>query len=138
MTPRLRPCLLVHYHEISLKAGHRPMFLRYLRHNLDRATADLQPVRVVQFPGRLMLDLEGNPDPEAVRERVTHVCGVANLALAQRVASQMDAIKSAVGRMIEGRQFESFRITARRAFQTYPLTSVEINRELGTFVLERV
>jgi len=138
MTLRLRPCLLVHYHEISLKAGHRPMFLRYLRHNLDRATVDLQPVRVVQFPGRLMLDLEGNPTPEAVKERVTRVCGVANLALAQRVASQMDAIKAAVGRMIEGRQFESFRITARRAFQTYPLTSVEINRELGTFVLERV
>ena len=138
MTARLRPCLLVHYHEISLKAGHRPMFLRHLRQNLERATADLQPVRVVQFPGRLMLDLEGNPDPEAVRERVTRVCGVANLALAQRVTSQMDAIKAAVGRMIEGRQFESFRITARRAFQTYPLTSVEINRELGTFVLERV
>jgi thiamine biosynthesis protein ThiI len=138
MMARLRPCLLVHYHEISLKAGHRPMFLRHLRQNLERATADLQPVRVVQFPGRLMLDLEGNPNPEAIKERVTRVCGVANLALAQRVASQMDAIKSAVGRMIEGRQFESFRITARRAFQTYPLTSVEINRELGTFVLERV
>ena len=138
MTPRLRPCLLVHYHEISLKGGHRPMFLRHLRQNLERATVDLQPVRVVQFPGRLMLDLEGNPTPEAVRERVTRVCGVANLALAQRVTSQMDAIKAGVGRMIEGRQFESFRITARRAFQTYPLTSVEINRELGTFVLERV
>ncbi len=138
MTPRLRPCLLVHYHEISLKAGHRPMFLRHLRQNLERATVDLQPVRVIQLPGRLMLDLEGNPAPEAVRERVTRICGVANLALAQRVTSQMDAIKAAVGRMIEGRQFESFRITARRAFQTYPLTSVEINRELGTFVLERV
>ena len=138
MTPRLRPCLLVHYHEISLKAGHRPMFLRHLRQNLERATVDLPPVKVIQLPGRLMLDLEGNPAPEAVRERVTRICGVANLALAQRVTSQMDAIKAAVGRMIEGRQFESFRITARRAFQTYPLTSVEINRELGTFVLERV
>ena len=138
MTPRLRPCLLVHYHEISLKAGHRPMFLRHLRQNLERATVDLPPVKVIQLPGRLMLDLEGNPAPEAVRERVTRICGVANLALAQRVTSQMDAIKAAVGQMIEGRQFESFRITARRAFQTYPLTSVEINRELGTFVLERV
>ncbi len=138
MTPRLRPCLLVHYHEISLKAGHRPMFLRHLRQNLERTTADLQPVRVVQFPGRLMLGLEGNPNPEAVRERVSRVCGIANVALAQRVASTLEAIKSAVGRMIEGRQFESFRITARRAFKTYPLTSVEINRELGTFVLERV
>ncbi|MBI2153387.1 MAG: tRNA 4-thiouridine(8) synthase ThiI [Candidatus Rokubacteria bacterium] len=138
MASRLRPCLLVHYHEISLKAGHRPMFLRHLRQNLERATADLQPVRVVQFPGRLMLDLEGNPNPETIKERVTRVCGVANLALAQRVPSSVDAIKSAVGRMVEGRQFESFRITARRAFKTYPLTSVEINRELGTFVLERV
>jgi tRNA uracil 4-sulfurtransferase len=138
MRPRQRPCLVVHYHEISLKAGHRPMFLRHLRQNLERATVDLQPVNVVQLPGRLMLDLEGNPNPEVVRDRAGRVCGVANLALAQRVTSEMDAIKAAIGRMIEGRQFESFRITARRAFQTYPLTSVEINRELGTFVLERV
>lgn len=135
--PRLRPCVVVHYHEISLKAGHRPMFLRHLRQNLERATADLKPVKVVQLPGRLILDLEGNERAEAVRERVSRVCGVANLALAQRVPSTLDAVKAAIGRMIEGRQFESFRITARRAFKTYPLTSVELNRELGTFVLER-
>ncbi len=138
MTPRLRPCLLVHYHEISLKAGHRPMFLRHLRQNLERATLDLEPVKVVQFPGRLMLDLEENANPEAVKERVGRVSGVANFALAQRVPSSLDAIKSAVERMIEGRRFDSFRISARRAFKTYPLTSVELNRELGTFVLERV
>lgn len=138
MTPRLRPCLLVHYHEISLKAGHRPMFLRQLRRNLERATADLPPVRVVQLPGRLMLDLEGNPDPDAVRRRVGRVCGVANLAMAQRVPSSLESLKSAVGRMLEGRAFESFRISARRAFSTYPLTSLELNRELGSFVLERV
>ncbi|MBI3625354.1 MAG: tRNA 4-thiouridine(8) synthase ThiI [Candidatus Rokubacteria bacterium] len=138
MMARLSPCFLIHYHEISLKAGHRPMFLRHLRQNLERATADLQPVKVVQFSGRLMLDLEGNPNPEAVRERVSHVCGIANFALAQRAASTLDAIKAAVGRMIEGREFGSFRITARWAFKTYPLTSVEINRALGTFVLERV
>src|SRR5207247_11479034 len=32
----------------------------------------------------------------------------------------------------------SFRISARRAFKTYPLTSVELNRALGAFVLEKV
>ena len=138
MMARLRPCLLVHYHEISLKAGQRPMFLRHLRQNLERATADLGPVKVVQFPGRLMLDLEGNDHPEAIRDRVSRVSGVANFSLAQRVPSNLGAIRSGVGRMIEGRQFESFRITARRAFKTYPLTSMELNRELGTFVLERV
>jgi thiamine biosynthesis protein ThiI len=137
MTPRLSPCLLIHYHEISLKAGNRPLFLRRLRQNLERATLDLGPVRVVQLPGRLVLDLEGNERAEAVRERVGRVFGVANLALAQRVPPQLGSLRSAVGRMIEGREFESFRISARRAFKSYPLTSTELNRELGTFVLTR-
>jgi thiamine biosynthesis protein ThiI len=46
-------------------------------------------------------------------------------------------MKTAVAAVIEGRRFASFRISARRAFKTYPLTSVELNRELGRFVVER-
>jgi thiamine biosynthesis protein ThiI len=43
-----------------------------------------------------------------------------------------------LGRLLEGRSFPSFRISARRAFKTYPLTSVELNRALGAFVLDHV
>jgi tRNA uracil 4-sulfurtransferase len=52
--------------------------------------------------------------------------------------STVEAMKAAVAELVEGRHFASFRISARRAFKTYPLTSVEINRQLGAFVLERV
>ncbi len=138
MTPRMHLCLLIHYHEISLKRGNRPLFLRKLVRNLDRATADLGPLRIVQLPGRIMMDLKGDPDPQAVLARVRKVCGIATLALASRVPATLEALKSAVGRLIAGREFPSFRISARRAFKTYPLTSVELNRELGSFVLERV
>jgi len=47
-------------------------------------------------------------------------------------------MKAVVGRLCEGRTFASFRISARRAFKTYPMTSVELNRALGAFVLEKV
>src|SRR5262249_31613896 len=50
----------------------------------------------------------------------------------------IEAMKAAVAQIIEGRRFASFRISARRAFKTYPMTSVELNRELGAFVLERI
>jgi thiamine biosynthesis protein ThiI len=46
-------------------------------------------------------------------------------------------MKAASAVVIEGRRFASFRISARRAFKTYPLTSVELNRELGAFVVQR-
>jgi thiamine biosynthesis protein ThiI len=135
---RLRPVVVVHYHEISLKRGNRPLFLRHLARNLARAVADVGPVSVRQRPGRIVLDLEGHPNPEAVLERARRVCGVASVLLGYRTSSTLDAMRSVIGALVEGRRFASFRITARRAFKTYPMSSVELNRALGAFVLERV
>ena len=135
---RRRPVGLVHYHELGLKRGNRPLFLRHLGRNLRRATSDLGPLTLRQVSGRVLLDLEHHPDPDAVRDRVQRVCGVSSFAIAYRVASTVEAMKSIIAWLVEGQTFASFRITARRAFKTYPMTSVELNRELGAFVLERV
>jgi tRNA uracil 4-sulfurtransferase len=135
---RFRPAVVVHYHEISLKRGNRPLFLRHLSRNLAQSTADLGPVRVRQLSGRILLDLATHEAPEAVRDRAAQVCGVSSVALGWRVESSVPAMEDAVGRVIEDRQFRSFRISARRAFKTYPMTSVELNRHLGAFVLERL
>ena len=137
MATDLRPCAIVHYHEISLKRGNRPLFLRKLQDNLARAVGDLGPVRVEQLPGRIVLDLTGHPSPEAVRERLDRVCGIANTALAVRTGSSLEALAGAVDHVIEPLSFASFRITARRAFKTFPLTSTDLNRELGAHVLGR-
>src|SRR5437899_8226928 len=135
---RLRPVVLVHYHELGLKRGNRPLFLRHLARNLRRATADIGPVNLRQVSGRILLELDEHPNPEAVRERVRRVCGVASAALAYRVVSTVEAVKAVIAGLVDGRTFASFRISARRAFKTYPMTSVELNRELGAFGLERV
>ena len=135
---RLRPVLVVHYHEISLKRGNRPLFLRHLRHNVERALADSGPARVEQLSGRILVDVDGHPAPEVARDRIARVFGVASVTLAYRSPSTLDAMKALLARLLEGRAFASFRITARRAFKTYPMTSVDLNRALGAFVLERV
>lgn len=134
----LKPAVIVHYHELSLKRGNRPLFLRHLQRNLRAATADLGPVTLRQLSGRIVLDLDGNPAPEVVRDRVARVFGVASCALAWRVPSTIESMKAVIAELIAGREFPSFRISARRAFKTYPLTSVDMNRALGAFVLERV
>src|SRR5215510_7238875 len=129
------PCAIVHYHEISLKRGNRPAFLRHLQANIRRATGDLGPARLVQLPGRITLDLTDHPDPGAVRDRLGRISGIANIALAERTGSAVAALEAAVERAVLGRSFRTFRITARRAFKTFPLTSVDLNRVLGAHVL---
>src|SRR3989442_1865501 len=107
---RLRPAVIVHYHEISLKRGNRPLFLRQLARNLERAVSDLGPVRLRQLTGRILLDLDGNEHPEAVRDRAARVCGVASVALAWRAASPLGARKAAGAPVRAGRRLPSFRL----------------------------
>jgi thiamine biosynthesis protein ThiI len=134
---RARQSVIVHYHEVSLKRGNRPMFLRHLARNLEQATSDVGPVRLRQLSGRILLDVRQDAAAAAVCERASRVCGVASAAIAWRVPSTVEAMKAVIAPLVDGRRFGSFRITARRAFKTYPMTSVELNRDLGAFVVER-
>jgi len=92
----MHPVVVVHYHEISLKRGNRPLFLRHLARNLERATADLGPVTLRQRTGRIVLDLDDNPQPEAVVERARRVCGVASVSLGYRTSSTLSAMQSLI------------------------------------------
>ena len=129
------PCIVVHYHEISLKGGNRPLFLRRLGRNLLAATAGCGVRGVRRLPGRLVLDLDPEADLPEVRERIGSVFGIAYFAPALSIPPEWPAVQAAVLQLLDGRTFESFRITARRTFKVFPMPSDEINRELGALVL---
>lgn len=129
--------IVVHYHEISLKGGNRPLFIRRLIRNLAQGTAGLGVRAIRRLPGRIVLDLEPGAPLAEIEERVGQVFGIANFSPALNTPARLPAFREAVARLLEGRSFESFRITARRAFKVFPMTSEEVNRDLGTFVLSR-
>ncbi len=129
--------VLIHYHEIALKRGNRPLFLRHLAQNLARATADLGQVRVHQLTGRMVLEFDASVSPEVIQERVGRVFGIANFSHTRRVPSTLDAMKAAIVEAIGESHPASFRVTARRAFQSFPMNSEELNRELGAFIQAR-
>lgn len=129
--------LLVHYHEIALKARNRPFFVNQLVRNLKRATADFPVKRIQKLPGRVLLELAGENAAQEVAERVRRVFGVANCCSALRCDLDLEALKNTAAKALAGRPFQTFRVTARRAYKTFPLTSPQLNEILGTFVLER-
>jgi thiamine biosynthesis protein ThiI len=129
--------LLVHYHEIALKARNRPLFVKQLVHNLKRATADLRVRRIRNLTGRVLLELSAESSIRAVVDRVRQVFGVANCAPAVRSSLTLEALQGTAEQVLTGRSFETFRVTARRANKAFPLTSQQINEVLGDFVRER-
>jgi thiamine biosynthesis protein ThiI len=122
---------VVHYQEIALKGKNRPWFLARLVRNLRAATADLDVAAVRGLMGRIEVVLGPSADPRQVAERIGRTFGVANYSYAGRAAADVEAIAAAILADLGDRTTESFRVSARRADKRFPLTSPQIEREIG-------
>jgi tRNA uracil 4-sulfurtransferase len=123
--------VIVHYQEIALKGKNRPWFVARLVRNLRQATADLDVQSVRVLMGRIEIVLGPTAEWPVIQERLAHVFGVGNFAKAGRAPLDVDAIAAEILEDLGEQQVESFRLSARRADKRFPLTSPEIEREVG-------
>lgn len=122
---------VVHYQEIALKGKNRPWFMTRLIRNLRRAVSDLDVQNVRSVMGRLEVLLGPTADPAVVGERIRTTFGIANYSLAGRAPQDFDAIANAILADLGDRTCRTFRVSARRADKRFPMTSPQIEREIG-------
>ena len=128
--------VIVKTHELALKGKNRPWFMRRLTENLRCATEGAGVSRV--WHGQLMVGLTLEDDgcwPE-VQERVRECFGVAKFFLAREYPQDLEQIREALPELLEGRRFGTFKMETNRADKRFPMTSPEVNIELGRFVEE--
>jgi thiamine biosynthesis protein ThiI len=128
--------IVVHYQEIALKGNNRPWFVSRLARNLRTATkgAGVREVRVLM--GRIEVTLEDGADWTTVRRRLAQVFGVANFARAGSAPLDVDAIAARILEDLGDTRTGTFRVAARRADKRFPLTSPQIEREVGGRIKE--
>jgi thiamine biosynthesis protein ThiI len=123
--------VIVHYQEIALKGKNRPWFVGRLARNLRRALADLDVRAVRPLMGRIEVVLGPEATRAQVGERIRRTFGVANFSYAARTPLDLDALTTAVLHDLDGRTCRSFRVSVRRADKRFPLTSPQVEREVG-------
>ncbi len=144
--------IVIHYAEIGLKGKNRRFFERQLQRNVREQLAGLGVTGVDLLPGRLLARLESETNVAAASERLRTVPGIAYFAPAYSAPKDIvpcptpgpvaqghrvrcvEAIKEAVVEGLAGRSYRSFKIATRRADKSFPLTSPEINAEVGGHV----
>jgi thiamine biosynthesis protein ThiI len=135
--PSFMDSVLIRYHEIALKRGNRQYFTELLKRNVLAAVKDLGAKEIRSLPARLLLTFKNSVDPELIIERLAGVFGVANFSLVERTARDIEALRERILQSLDGIHFASFRIETQRGDKTFPLTSPEINRQLGAAVKEQ-
>jgi len=123
--------IVVHYQEIALKGKNRPWFLGRLVRHLREAVSDLDVPTVRAVTGRIEMVLGPTAVAAEVADRIRHTFGVANFSVARKVPLDLEAIASAILEDLGDRTCASFRVSARRADKRFPLSSPQVEREIG-------
>jgi len=129
--------ILVHSQEIALKGRNRPYFISKLVHNLRKQTAGLDVKDVRALMGRIEVVLGPKASYDRIKERLQRVFGIANFSKAGRAPRDLDAIAAAILEDLEGHPPVSFRVSAKRGDKSFPLTSPQLERELGGRIVAR-
>ena len=123
--------IVVHYQEIALKGKNRPWFLARLVRNLRGAVADLDVRAVRPLMGRIEVELGPGATREEVGDRIRRTFGIANFSYAARTRLDLDVLTDQILRELRDRACQSFRVSVRRADKRFPMTSPEVEREVG-------
>ncbi|MBI4531478.1 MAG: tRNA 4-thiouridine(8) synthase ThiI [Candidatus Latescibacteria bacterium] len=129
--------IIIHYHEIGLKGGNRAWFERHLLRNVEHALKGLPHGGVRRISGRLLLCLHEDSPVSAITDRLRYVFGIAYVSEAVAVRQEMGAIKEAAWDLLQTRAFISFKVETKRSNKAFPLTSPQINAEVGAYLKER-
>lgn len=127
--------ILIRYGEIGLKGRNRNLFVRRLRLNIKDCLKRNGVAGEVSVHGqRLYVD---TADVESALPHLQRVFGIVSLSPVYRAPLDIDAITAealSVARSVDLGPDRTFRMAARRAFKGFPLTSPQINAQVGEAV----
>lgn len=128
--------IIVHYQEIVLKGKNRHIFVKKLIENIKYATAGLGVKHIRHKDGRIILDLSAGARESIISDRLTKTFGIANLVLTHRISNDVNVFKNEILQHVKGKEFNSFRVSTKRGYKGYPLTSMDIDRIVGAHIKE--
>lgn len=130
------PFALVHYHELALKGRNRKFFEQRMIQHLRNSLHYLEGIQVESLPGRVRVTYTEKTPWEAIQEGIRHTFGVVNFSQAHALPINYDKpdllpLCQAIEKLLPTQTFNTFRVTTKRGDKRFPLTSVEVNREVG-------
>ncbi|MEM3927628.1 MAG: tRNA uracil 4-sulfurtransferase ThiI [Archaeoglobaceae archaeon] len=116
---------IVHYGEIGVKGKNREFFEKKLVENIQRFAEAKRRFGYIEVPYR-----------EGLEEKLKKVPGIRYFGIGFKTGLDIEEIKSAVLDALP-ETFESFKISASRRNKNFPMDSMEINKVVGAFVVEK-
>lgn len=129
--------IVLRFGELTLKGKNKNEFISQLMKNIQNRLKDFPELTYEKDRGRVVIDLH-DLDEGPIVERLQDVFGLHAFSVAEKVRPELSAIQEAAKELLERETEEggTFKVETKRADKGFPISSQEMNRKLGTYLLK--
>ena len=125
--------VIIRYAEIHLKGKNRGYFERVFSVNLEKALKGIRH-ELRRMSGRYLVAAFAEEEADEILSRVARVFGVHSYSLGYLVDNDMESLLAAAKLVCP--QSGTFKVDTHRGDKKYPLTSMQLNAEVGAKLIE--
>ncbi|MBR9683913.1 tRNA 4-thiouridine(8) synthase ThiI [Candidatus Woesearchaeota archaeon] len=129
--------IIIHYSEIGTKGNNRDFFEKKLVENIKKSLGDVVS-KVYRRYGRIIGVLQKKIEVSEVVEVLDKLPGISNFSFALKSKLDIKDIKKKAVEVLREQEFTSFKAETKRSNKDFPLTSPEVNGEVGGAVIEEL
>ena len=130
----MKKVIIIRYAEMYLKGKNRGFFERVFSTNIERALKGIRH-ELHRYSGRYLVEGFDGADADEIVGRLKKVFGIHSMSIALETSNDLKSIFEAAKAV--SRSSGTFKVESHRADKRYPLTSMEISREVGGMLLSQ-
>ena len=127
--------IIIKYAELSTKSDNINFFIKTLKHNIEKSLNDIN-YKIVSDIGRMVIYTD---EIEKVKNKLLNVFGIHEIMIGYIFKDKnIDIIKENILSVIKNIDFNSFRVTTKRSDKHYEISSVDISKIIGSYILRNI
>ncbi len=132
--------IICHYHEIALKGGNRSFFEKKLVQNIKKFLPKETFDFVKRISGRILIKLNerGVKKKKELESILKNIFGIVHFSFADSCKQELKEIKEKSLDLLKDKKFKTFRISTKRSNKEFELTSPEVSKEVGAFIVSKM
>ena len=126
--------ILIHYHELGLKGDNRKWFEKVFRNNVKKHLKNLPYNSIKIIGARVFVNQIDKTKWNEYKNKLNNVMGLSNATLVYNVEPTIKNFNDASNNLIANKSFKTFKVHSRRQYKDFPLTSMEMNMQVGEYI----